>query len=143
MKQEGGSEHDAAASGGPAGATKGGESNDGSGYPNDGNGLDSSGLDSGSSNSPGSDSRPSSNNGSSGSGSSSSSSIPDVVFILTTSDTPRYVSPLLYNTTHPPDRRDPLAPGGDFVPGPYPVAAIGKSDYWPDTLLVPNFHNHM
>ncbi len=136
VKQEGDWEQDAGASSSPADATGGSQVSDGGGNTHDSSGTaNSSSGDSSSTNSPSSGSRP---------GSSSSSSIPDVVFVLTTSDTPRYTSPLLYNTTHPPDRRrDPLAPGGDFVPGPYPVAAIGKSDFWPDTLLVPNFHNHM
>jgi hypothetical protein len=51
------------------------------------------------------------------------------------------VSPLLVNGSSPRSvlRRYPA----DLVPGPYPVTGIGKSDFFPDLLLVPNFHFHM
>ncbi|EFJ42937.1 hypothetical protein VOLCADRAFT_107032 [Volvox carteri f. nagariensis] len=67
--------------------------------------------------------------------------IPDVVFVLTTSDTPRYVSPLVVNSSSP--RSEWPKYGSELVPGPYPVCGIGKSDFFPDLLLVPNFHFHM
>ncbi|KAG2489399.1 hypothetical protein HYH03_012040 [Edaphochlamys debaryana] len=75
------------------------------------------------------------------------SHIPDVAFVLTTSDTPRYVSATVVNASHP-ALPTPLPAGvtgsrSPFVPPPYPVLGIGKSDYWPDLLLVPNFHFHM
>ncbi|GLI62738.1 hypothetical protein VaNZ11_005470 [Volvox africanus] len=73
--------------------------------------------------------------------SSFGAALPDVAFVLTTSDTPRYVSPLLVNSTSPLSELRSYEPG--FVPGPYPVCGIGKSDFFPDFLLVPNFHFHM
>ncbi|GIL69192.1 hypothetical protein Vretimale_12585 [Volvox reticuliferus] len=73
--------------------------------------------------------------------SSFGAALPDVAFVLTTSDTPRYVSPLLVNTSSPRSEVRSYEPG--FVPGPYPVCGIGKSDFFPDLLLVPNFHFHM
>ncbi|PNH04583.1 hypothetical protein TSOC_009222 [Tetrabaena socialis] len=70
--------------------------------------------------------------------------LPDVALILTTSDTPRYVSPRVVNASSPPPRVPPLHRAGQpFEPGPYPIAGIGKSDFYPDLLLVPNFHFHM
>ncbi|KXZ50696.1 hypothetical protein GPECTOR_15g380 [Gonium pectorale] len=70
--------------------------------------------------------------------------VPDVAFVLTTSDTPRHVSPRIVNVSSPLPRLPPsYAAGSWFEPGPYPVAGIGKSDFFPDVLLVPNFHFHM
>ncbi|KAG2432507.1 hypothetical protein HXX76_008852 [Chlamydomonas incerta] len=76
--------------------------------------------------------------------------IPDVVLVVSSSDTPRYVSPRLVNVSSPQPQLPPARDGGavskamaGFVPGPYPVAGICKSDFWPDLLLIPNFHFHM
>ncbi|KAG2454232.1 hypothetical protein HYH02_001266 [Chlamydomonas schloesseri] len=72
--------------------------------------------------------------------------LPDVAFVLTTSDTPRYCSTHLLNTSSPQPYNFSAADchhTNGFVPGPYPVMGIGKSDWWPDLLLVPNFHFHM
>ncbi|KAG2425555.1 hypothetical protein HXX76_013599 [Chlamydomonas incerta] len=72
--------------------------------------------------------------------------LPDVAFVLTTSDTPRYCSTRLLNASSPQPYNFSAADchhTGGFVPGPYPVMGIGKSDWWPDLLLVPNFHFHM
>ncbi|KAG2495992.1 hypothetical protein HYH03_005916 [Edaphochlamys debaryana] len=73
--------------------------------------------------------------------------LPDVPFIFTTSDTPRHVSPTIVNTSHPTLPSGPV-PGmpstkgarASFAPPPYPIMGICKSDFWPDLLLVPNFH---
>eukprot|EP00198_Chlamydomonas_reinhardtii_P011767 XP_001701104.1 predicted protein [Chlamydomonas reinhardtii] len=72
--------------------------------------------------------------------------VPDVAFVLTTSDTPRYCSPRLLNVSSPQPFNFSAVDchhSRGFVPGPYPVMGIGKSDWWPDLLLVPNFHFHM
>ncbi|KAG2494086.1 hypothetical protein HYH03_007726 [Edaphochlamys debaryana] len=73
--------------------------------------------------------------------------IPDVAFVLTTSDTPYHVSATLVNASHPTPPPGLLPSGRSrgpaFAPPPYPLLGIGKSDYWPDLLLVPNFHFHM
>ncbi len=60
------------------------------------------------------------------------------------------ISPSLVNVSSPEPQLPPARDGGPvskamsgFVPGPYPVAGICKSDYWPDMLLIPNFHFHM
>ncbi|KAG2454068.1 hypothetical protein HYH02_001109 [Chlamydomonas schloesseri] len=76
--------------------------------------------------------------------------IPDVVLVVSSADIPRYVSPRLVNVSSPEPQLPPTRDSGSgsktlagFVPGPYPVAGICKSDFWPDMLLIPNFHFHM
>ncbi|KAG2453556.1 hypothetical protein HYH02_001775 [Chlamydomonas schloesseri] len=71
--------------------------------------------------------------------------VPDVAFVVTTGDTPKHCSTHVLNVSTPRPynfKGTGCSHSAGFVPGPYPVMGIGKSDWWPDLMLIPNFHFH-